>query len=48
MIATLKTRVERESTDKVSWKKSSDMWRKRAEGGLTLHPGQPVEVRLSR
>lgn len=32
VIATLKTRVERESTDKVSWKKSSDMWRKRAEG----------------
>lgn len=31
VISTLKTRVERESEDKVSWKRSSDMWRKRAE-----------------
>lgn len=31
VIAALKTRVERESMDKASWKKSSDMWRKRAE-----------------
>lgn len=31
VISTLKTRVERESADKVSWKKSSDMWRARAE-----------------
>lgn len=31
VIAALKTRVERESADKASWMRSSDMWKKRAE-----------------
>lgn len=31
VIAVQATRIERESTDKVAWKRSSDMWRKRAE-----------------
>ena len=31
VIAVQATRIERESADKVSWKRSSDMWRKRAE-----------------
>lgn len=31
VIAAQATRIERESADKASWKRSSDMWRKRAE-----------------
>jgi len=31
VIDALKSRVERESADKVSWKRAADMWRKRAE-----------------
>ena len=31
VIAVQATRIERESTDKVSWKRAADLWKKRAE-----------------